>query len=96
MSTNNTYGFNTKAYTLNSLITEVAAINSKASIATLVTTLSPRAGVYSVKFEVIDTYLNGYLNDVLHGYTSVRGTNARTRLLNALKYRKANGFFTAY
>ena len=89
------YKFKTKAYTLNGLITEVKSIYPKADVQDLIYYLSPRAGVYSVKFEAIDTYLGGHLNDVINGYTHVAGNSARTRLLNALKWRKQYGYFVA-
>ena len=89
------YSYKTKAYTLNSLIEEVADINAKAEIYDIIDTLSPRAGAFSAKFEVIDTWLGGQLNRVLHGETTIHvaGATPRTRLLNALKQRKNKGYF---
>ena len=85
--------FTTKAYTLNSLITEVTHIGLKASISDIVFTLSPRAGAYSQKLQVINTFLDGELNAVLIGTTG-HGATPRTRLLRALKFRKTHGFFS--
>jgi hypothetical protein len=85
--------FSTKAYTLNSLIAEVAAVSVRVNVNTLVETLSPVAGENSAKFQAIDSWLNGYLNDVLIGDTFIAGASPRTRLLNALKYRKTHGYF---
>ena len=92
------YTYNTKAYTLNSLISEVAGISTKANLAVLIETLSPRAGSHSAKFAVIMHFLGGgnSLQDVLEGYTFISGVTPRTRLLNALRYRKAQGFFNNY
>ena len=85
--------FTTKAYTLNSLIAEVAAISTRTTIDTLVETLSPVAGFDSVKFEVINAFLEGNLYEVLEGNTFVAGSTPRTRLLNALRFRKTHGYF---
>ena len=88
--------YSTKAYTLNSLIDEVSNINGTAGAnpTALVDTLSPRAGVRSVKLQVINEFLNGRLSDVLSGTsTTVTGATPRTRLLRALRARKKYGSF---
>lgn len=85
--------FNTKAYTLSRLIEEVSSIRPNVSETALIQTLSPRFGASSVKFQALDTWLEGTLDRVLAGNTAISGKSARTRLLNALKYRKHHGNF---
>jgi hypothetical protein len=86
--------FNTKAYTLSRLIEEVSSIRPNVSETALIQTLSPRFGASSVKFQALDTWLEGKLDRVLAGTTAMSlGKSARTRLLNALKCRKQYGGF---
>lgn len=84
-----------KAYTLNSLIQEVTSVSryQGQTASGLIAALSPRRAASSVKFRAINSYLNGKLNRVLQGTTTVRGSTPRARLLNALRYRKNTGNF---
>ena len=82
----------TKAYTLNRLISEVSRISYSAQSPAVITALSPRYGLASVKFHVIDSFLNGKLNAILLNKDSnASGKSARTRLLRALRERKRTG-----
>lgn len=88
-------GVKSNAYTLNSLIQEVSNVNPRKGQTAdgLIIALSPRMAAKSVKFRAINNYLNGKLNRVLQGTTTVRGSSPRTRLLNALITRKNTGSF---
>jgi hypothetical protein len=86
----------TKAYTISRLISEVSALrNSQVSnTSTLASALSPRAGSLSVKFYILDSFLNGQLAQVVQGngrFGSL-GKTPRTRVVRALRAR-ANGEF---
>jgi hypothetical protein len=85
----------TKTYTLNLLIKEVSNITGKnaKTFAGVKSALSPIAGWNSAKLAVLDTWLNGKLDRVLLGTAGINGATPRTRLLRALRKRKANGEF---
>lgn len=85
-----------KAYTLNRLITEVSSLNTRnvTSVDALAAYLSPRLGVHSAKFQVLDTFLNGKLTSIAR--SSSFGTTVKQRVVRALKDRKRYGSdFTA-
>lgn len=86
---------NTKAYTLSRLIKEVSGISRRQgqSATGIYSALSPVLGATSVKFFVMNQFLNGQLEAVLRNHSSVssltgRASTPRARLLNALKARK--------
>ena len=86
--------WSTKAYTLNVLIEDVAAVKGTGDTRTVLKQLSPRLGAESVKVSVIDSFLNGNLAPVLNGrgaYAKL-GTTAKARLLKALRLRKKRQF----
>jgi len=87
--------FKTKAYTLASLITEVSNLKPS-QVTTLVTfksAVSPRVATTAVsaKLYTIDNFLNGKLVSIINGSGKFAsyGKTGRTRLLRALKNRKA-------
>ena len=90
--------FTTKRYTLVSLINEVSSLKPSqvTSLYTLKNAVSPRVaeGQVSAKLYAIDNFLNGNLTSVINGrgkFASL-GKTGRTRLLRALKNRKANSY----
>lgn len=78
----------TKAYTLNRLINEVSNLNYRQvkDFNTFVQAVSPRAGIYGRKVEVLDNFLGGHLNRIIN--SPAFGKTPRTRVLNALRARK--------
>lgn len=86
----------TKAYTINRLISEVNALDSRKvkDYATLVANLSPRGGQKSAKIKVLNNFLNGDLKSVANGsvvFPAAKGVKAR--IVAALKHRKQYGQF---
>ena len=83
-----------KGYTLSYFIDQVKATNAKKlSTENVYSTLSPRNGFSSSKSAALDNFLNGHTTAITSGvgFFSTYGKTARTRLLKALKLRKATG-----
>jgi hypothetical protein len=84
----------TKKYTMALLLTEVQALPRTNNPATIINALSPRLGLKSAKISVLSNFLHDHLFEVLDGSDLMaRGATARTRLINALKDRRAFGVF---
>ena len=83
---------NSKAYTLNRLISEVREVSrtDAKSVGALFESLSPRKGKQSAKVAKMDEFLDYQLDAVVK--ESSLGATPRQRLLNALKFRKKYGF----
>ena len=83
-----------KGYTLNYLIEQVKnTTNTEITTNGIYNTLSPRAGVYSVKGDVLDGFLFHNTQAVVAGagIFATYGKTPKTRLLKALKLRKTTG-----
>jgi len=89
--------FKTNKYTINLLINEIKSVpSSVSSVSMLAQALSPRAGTSSVKLRVLNSYLNGRLNSLVSGRTGRDfGSNARARILGALRSRKSGSSSTS-
>lgn len=83
-----------KGYTIQSFIDLFSTTtNSTLTKVGVDTVVSPRFGVYSVKFDALSTWLNDDVSGVFNGrgtYATL-GKTPRTRLLNALKNRQKHG-----
>lgn len=83
-----------KGYTLNYLIEQVkGTTNAQIQNNGIYQTLSPRAGVYSVKGDVLDNFLFNNTAAIVAGagIFATFGKTPKTRLLKALKLRKKTG-----
>lgn len=85
--------FNTKRYTIESLITEVSNLkpSQTTSVSVIAQALSPRVGVYGAKLAFLNDYVGGNLEGVINGRAGFRtyGKSSRTRILNALRRRQS-------
>ena len=88
--------FSTKAYTIESLISEVSSLKltQVSSVNALAQTLSPRVGVHGAKIAFLNNYVGGNLEAVIvgKGGFSSYGKTPRTRILNALRKRQRSSF----
>lgn len=95
---NNQVSVATKKYTIASLIREISALRVQVSNSRqLAMAISPRTGIASAKFRVLNGLLNNRLNSVISGAGSYAylGATPKARVVRALRNRKSNGAFGA-